>query len=286
MNELKVFESPAFGRVRTTTIAGEPWFVGKDVATALGYSNPRDAISKHVDDEDKGVAKCDTLGGEQQLTIINESGLYSLILSSKLPTAKTFKRWVTSEVLPAIRKTGAYSNPQFDPAANTPAAKRAEAMELNAKSRVARQMMRLWTDAGVAPQYQALALNGYYNGLELPRVALRGTTPALLDKTTIAKHLGIASKKLKPHAQAVGAIIDQLTLGDDEWMETPYSRNGHDGVDIQYTKSVEHKVMDWIKAANYPNVIVSSSGKKYVVAYIPVQGEGGVADGSKEEAGG
>ena len=83
-------------------------FVGKDVATALGYSNIRDALSKHVDSEDKGVAKCDTLGGAQKVTLINESGLYSLILSSKLPQAKAFKRWVTAEVLPQIRKTGGY----------------------------------------------------------------------------------------------------------------------------------------------------------------------------------
>ena len=108
-NEIKVFENAEFGSVRTLVINGEPYFVGKDVATILGYSNPRDAISKHVDDEDKGVAKYDTLGGVQDLTMINESGLYSLILSSKMPTAKKFKHWVTSEVLPSIRKTGSYS---------------------------------------------------------------------------------------------------------------------------------------------------------------------------------
>lgn len=108
-SELKVFENPAFGQVRTVEIDGEPYFVGKDVATILGYSNPRDAISKHVDDEDKGVAKCDTLGGRQEILFINESGLYSLILSSKLPGAKEFKRWVTSEVVPSIRKTGGYT---------------------------------------------------------------------------------------------------------------------------------------------------------------------------------
>ena len=83
-------------------------FVGRDVAQALGYSNTRDALYKHVDREDKGVANCDTLGGIQKLTVINESGLYALILSSKLPQAKAFKRWVTSEVLPQIRQTGGY----------------------------------------------------------------------------------------------------------------------------------------------------------------------------------
>ena len=108
MNELKIFKNELFGEIRIIEIDKEPWFVGKDVAEVLGYSNPRDALSKHVDDEDKGVAKCDTLGGSQDLTVINESGLYSLILSSKLPNARAFKRWVTSEVLPAIRKHGVY----------------------------------------------------------------------------------------------------------------------------------------------------------------------------------
>ena len=87
---------------------GEPWFVGKDITKILGYTNPSKAIADHVDVEDKGVTKCYTPGGVQNLTGINESGLYSLILSSKLPSAKKFKRWVTSEVLPAIRKTGGY----------------------------------------------------------------------------------------------------------------------------------------------------------------------------------
>ena len=109
MEELKVFENAEFGSVRTTTVNGEIMFVGKDVAEILGYSNPRDALAKRVDDEDKGVAKCDTLGGKQDLTMINESGLYSLILSSKMPNAKKFKHWVTADVLPAIRKTGMYA---------------------------------------------------------------------------------------------------------------------------------------------------------------------------------
>lgn len=90
-------------------INGEPFLVGKDVAEILGYTNPRKALIDHVDSEDKGVTKCDTLGGTQEMTVINESGLYSLILSSKLPKAKEFKRWVTSEVLPSIRKHGAYA---------------------------------------------------------------------------------------------------------------------------------------------------------------------------------
>lgn len=107
--EFKIFSHEMFGDIRTMTDeCGETYFVGKDVAKALGYKNSRDALNKHVDSDDKGVAKCDTLGGAQKFTLINESGLYSLILSSKLPQAKDFKRWVTSEVLPQIRQTGGY----------------------------------------------------------------------------------------------------------------------------------------------------------------------------------
>lgn len=112
MGNLKIFENPRFGKVRVVPVDGEPWFVGKDVAEALGYSNPRKALSDHVDTDDKGVTKCDTLGGTQEMTIINESGLYSLALSSKLPSAREFKRWITKEVIPSIRKHGAYMTPE------------------------------------------------------------------------------------------------------------------------------------------------------------------------------
>ena len=97
-------------QVRTVVRDGEPWFVGKDVADILGYSDTAQAVRKRIDDEDKGVVEMTTPGGKQNMVVINESGLYSLILSSKLPTAKAFKRWVTSEVLPTIRKHGAYMN--------------------------------------------------------------------------------------------------------------------------------------------------------------------------------
>ena len=112
MNDLQIFNSDEFGEIRTVTIDNEPWFVGKDVAEALGYAKPTDAVRKRVYDEDRGVSKMETPSGIQQMTIINESGLYSLILSSKLESAKRFKRWVTSEVLPCIRKHGGYIVPQ------------------------------------------------------------------------------------------------------------------------------------------------------------------------------
>ena len=108
MNELQVFTHTELGGFRALEINGEPWFIGKDVTSILGYGNDRQALKTNVDSEDKAVHSMDTLGGKQNMTIINESGLYSLILSSKLPKAKKFKHWVTSEVLPAIRKNGVY----------------------------------------------------------------------------------------------------------------------------------------------------------------------------------
>ena len=110
MNEMKIFNFED-NEVRTQTINGEPWFVGKDVADILGYSNPAKAIRDHDDDEDKGQNDTFTPGGMQIMTIVNESGLYSLVFKSQLPSAKRFKRWVTSEVLPTIRKTGSYQIP-------------------------------------------------------------------------------------------------------------------------------------------------------------------------------
>lgn len=113
MNELQIFNNPQFGEIRTINFNGEPWFVGNDVATALGYANSRKALSDHVAEEDKNTVTIrDGIPGNPNMTVINESGLYSLILSSKLPTSKLFKNWVTSEVLPSIRKHGAYMTPQ------------------------------------------------------------------------------------------------------------------------------------------------------------------------------
>lgn len=120
MNELKIFQNEEFGEIRTVTIDGEPWFVGKDVASALGYKNTKDALATHVEECDKIMGSenatpsiKDRIGREQFPTWINESGLYALIFGSKLESAKKFKHWVTSEVLPSIRKTGQYQMPNL-----------------------------------------------------------------------------------------------------------------------------------------------------------------------------
>ena len=111
--KVEIFSNDNFGNIRGIEINGEPWLVGKDVAAALGYADPRSTVSKKVDKEDRGVAKMETPSGIQEMTIINESGFYSLVLGSKLPEAKKFKRWVTSEVLPQIRQTGGYNSKEL-----------------------------------------------------------------------------------------------------------------------------------------------------------------------------
>lgn len=118
MNELQVFNNAEFGEIRTIVIDNEPWFVGKDVAEALGYTDTFGALKKHVDNEDKQNCQNGSFESPRGMTIINESGVYSLVFGSKLPTAKKFKRWVTSEVLPAIRKTGVYSVSKVPPVKN------------------------------------------------------------------------------------------------------------------------------------------------------------------------
>ena len=138
MNQLQVFSNERLGKIRTMNINGQPYFVGKDIAEALGYSNTRDALARHVDDEDKNTVVIPDGIGNPNKTVINESGLYSLILSSKLPKAKEFKHWVTSEVLPSIRKTGGYNSQVSEEYKQ----KRLEAMMMNAKARLMKEQNR------------------------------------------------------------------------------------------------------------------------------------------------
>ena len=139
MNDIQIFKNEEFGEVRTLTVNNEPWFVGSNVAAILGYTNPQKAIRDHVDEDDKLTERIVLSGQNREVVIINESGLYSLILSSKLPTAKKFKRWVTSEVLPAIRKTGGYMVAQQD---ETPEQLMARALRV-ANETLARQKAKM-----------------------------------------------------------------------------------------------------------------------------------------------
>ena len=259
MNKLQIFENEQFGRIRGFEKDGEPWFVGKDVAAALGYAKPENAIAAHVDDTDKTTTLIQGDGSnyKSKATIINESGLYALIFGSKLETAKAFKHWVTSEVLPSIRKHGEYVTP-----------KKAQQRlgEVNSAARIIRQTLK---EAGMAPQFVAVAMKSLYApvGVEIP---LEGITlnKRLFDATAIAKQLGIMSKSGKPHAQAVGAIIAQVDVLDDEKELAPFqsASSGHSGTNWQYTESVLHKVGLWLERHDYP-AIIEYKGKSYGVRY-------------------
>ena len=214
--ELQIFNNPEFGEVRTTVIDGEPWFAGADVAKALGYSNVRDAIAKHVDDEDKNtVAIRDGIKGNPNKTIINESGLYSLVLSSKLPTAKRFKRWVTSEVLPTIRKTGSYSIPQLTPnphyrtrmigTAVRDVGKTAEALE---KVFGCRHGMALATASSMVGEAYGIDMT------PVQRLIPAEDNPGTLSPSQIAKSLGLFNRQGNPDAQTVNRMLQSCGLQD------------------------------------------------------------------------
>lgn len=194
------------------------------------------------------------------VTLITESGYLMLVKSFTDDLAWTVQRELVNSY---FRVRATKPTKTVTPGAE----KRAAAMLLNAKSRTAKQMMALWTAAGVKPEYQALALGDYYraDGIKLPAIALKGTKETY-DKTTIAKKLGILSKSGKPHPAAVGAIIAKLKITDAEREQVPYCRNGHDGMDYQYTETVVNKVRDWIHANNFP-MMISAGDKNYSVQY-------------------
>lgn len=258
--EIQIFANDQFGEVRTLNKDGEPWFVGKDVAQALGYGEGKslaNAVANHVDDDDKGVTEMMTPGGKQNMVVINESGLYSLVLSSKLPAAKAFKRWVTSEVLPAIRKHGEYTAPKVS---------QKRLGEVNSAARIIRQTLK---EAGMAPQFVAVAMKSLYVpvGVEIP---LEGVTlnKQMFDATAIAKQLGVLSRSGKPHAHAISAILAQVDVLPEEKELAPFQSavSGHAGTNVQYTKSVVAKVSLWLERHDYPESF-EYRGKKYTLRY-------------------
>lgn len=216
MQNLQVFNNAEFGQVRVLEKGGEPWFVGKDVADILGYSNSRDALAKRVDEEDKGVAKCDTLGGTQELTIINESGLYSLILSSKLPQAKQFKRWVTSEVLPALRKTGSYEMPK-----KQSQEERLHIMAMNAKSRMAQTYLKLADVDTLSKEYKNILVSKASEVLAGEQII---PLPQSLKKVYSAKEIG---DMFGISANKVGRIANKHNLKVPKYGEYRRDKSQH-----------------------------------------------------------
>lgn len=213
--ELQIFNNPEFGEVRTTVIDGEPWFVGKDVADALGYGAARNAIAAHVDDEDKLTHRFSASGQGRDMTIINESGLYSLVLSSKLPTAKKFKHWVTAEVLPTIRKTGNYSIPKVTPnphyrtrmigTAVRDVGKTAEALE---KVFGCRHGMALATASSMVGEAYGIDMT------PVQRLIPAEDNPGTLSPSQIAESLGLVNRQGNPDAQTVNRMLQSCGLQD------------------------------------------------------------------------
>ena len=189
MEEVKIFENAEFGKVRTIVIDNEPWFVGKDVATALGYADAFGAVKKHVDEEDRQNCQNDSFESPRGMTVINESGVYSLVFSSKLPTAKAFKRCVTSEVLPAIRKYGGYMTSE-----------KVEEALINPDV-----MIRLLTDLKAERQKrQALSKLADERGKQVAELAPKGLFADAVSASETSILIGSLAKLLKQNGIDIG----------------------------------------------------------------------------------
>ena len=234
-NEIKVFENVDFGKVRIIEMNGEPWFVGKDVATILGYTNPPKAIRDHVDEEDKTVNDSFTVNGTAPV-LINESGLYSLILSSKLPSAKDFKHWVTAEVIPSIRKTGKYSA-RKEPNEST------QARLINAKVRFARELQRLANIETLSPTYKQILIAQAAEALTGVPMELPKSTGKMYSAGEVGKMVGVSANKIGKLANAHGMKTDEFGAWYHD--KSPYS--SHEVDTFRYNDKAVEKFREIIE---------------------------------------
>lgn len=233
MNELRIFNNADFGDIRTVEQDGGIWFVGKDVAEALGYSNPSNAVISHVDDEDKLRTQIKYAGQNREVSIINESGLYSLVLSSKLPSAKAFKRWITSEVIPSIRKTGSYNKPSKQP--TTQQEQRAKAMLLNAQSRQCKLWLRL-AETTDLPDYKHICQQKAAEVLAgSPVLPMQKAEKKTLSATEIGKILGITAHK-------VGMLANKFALKSDAYGKYFYDKSPNSNKQVETFRYYEDTV--------------------------------------------
>jgi len=261
MNELQVFSYNGT-EVRAVMKGGESWWVLKDVCDVLGLSNPSE-VYKRLDADEKASVNMNTLSqaegipcterGNPNMTIINEPGLYNVIIRSDKPEAKAFKRWITHEVLPSIRKHGAYSLPS-----------KRRLGEVNSAARFLDKSLR---DAGVPPEFRIMTVKQLYETVGVKVITQGVATPAkMYEATEIAERLNMRSRKGFPHAQAVGAIIEKVGCADSERTVVPFSRNGHSGTSVQYAETVLQRVERWTRENNFPETI-SFNGKNLSVLY-------------------
>ena len=233
MNELRIFNNADFGDIRTVEQDGGIWFVGKDIAEALGYSNPSNAVISHVDDEDKLRTQIKYAGQNREVSIINESGLYSLVLSSKLPSAKAFKRWITSEVIPSIRKTGSYNKPSKQP--TTQQEQRAKAMLLNAQSRQCKLWLRL-AETTDLPDYKHICQQKAAEVLAgSPVLPMQKAEKKTLSATEIGKIFGITAHK-------VGMLANKFALKRDAYGKYFYDKSPNSNKQVETFRYYEDAV--------------------------------------------
>ena len=218
-NELQIFNNSDFGNIRVVENSGEPWFVGKDIATILGYAKPENAIANHVDGEDKTSTLIQGSGSnyKSKAILINESGLYSLILSSKLPNAKKFKRWVTSEVLPAIRKHGNYTAPKQE--------SKSKSIDLeirlnNSKARMASEYRRIAEMTDIA-EYKHICQQKAVEVLAgMPLLPMEAVTEKTYSATDIGKMFGVSKNK-------IGSLANANNLKTAEYGKLFYDKSPH-----------------------------------------------------------
>jgi len=229
-----------------TDSQGAPWFIAADLCSCLGIRNPSDALSR-LDDDEKGLGSTETLKGQQSLATVNESGLYALVLSSRKPEAKRFKRWITHEVLPAIRRTGSYAVPNL--ASTQPALPANKQDSVNALLLIGQAIAQVpGVKAGIA---MAATLTCIQENTGLSVETLRRTLPAAeepicsLNATQLGRQLGMAARVMNQHLAACGLQLRnardewELTERGQEWAEAlPYCRQGHSGYQILWNPAV------------------------------------------------
>ena len=218
-NELQIFNNSDFGNIRVVENSGEPWFVGKDIATILGYAKPENAIANHVDGEDKTSTLIQGSGSnyKSKAILINESGLYSLILSSKLPTAKKFKRWVTSEVLPAIRKHGNYTAPKQE---NKSKSIDLEIRLNNSKARMASEYRRIAEMTDIK-EYKHICQQKAVEVLAgMPLLPMEEVTERTYSATEIGRMFGVSKNK-------IGSLANANNLKTAEYGKLFYDKSPH-----------------------------------------------------------
>lgn len=275
MNDLMIFEGHEVEVFELNgTVLFNPYHVGEclelsdsAVRNYLAKMNEKQAVMlKNSDVRDKDIRKLNNAGEK----FITESGVYKLVFKSRKPNAEAFTDWVTDEVLPTLRKTGSYEMPKQK--------QEKKKKNLSAANMLVKTVSGIFKDAGVDPMFIAAEAKRLYKeqadiDIQIPLIT-DDTTQALWDCTSIAKELGIYSESGRPHDKAVSAIIQKIDLFTDEIVKTAYSRNGHDGVTVQYKESVLEKVKEWLEENGYPSLIelrlVNGSVNKCRVCYQEV----------------